>query len=83
MKQLNLFQLAQGMKQESPASGNREVQHYVERGLKTTKLKGKSQVPCCRSLTQITKQLAFELYEPTCGNSKQPPNSGASSEIKP
>jgi len=39
--------------------------------------------PCCRFPIQITEQLAFEFYEPTCGNSKQPSTSEALSEIKP
>ena len=70
-------------KQKSLASGNSEVHQFVEGEAKSTRLKGKSQVPCCRSPIEITEQLAFEFYEPTCGNSKRPSTSGASSEIKP
>jgi len=45
--------------------------------------KSKFHDPCCRCPIQITEQLAFEFYEPTCGNSKQPSPSGTSSEVKP
>ena len=71
------------MKQESAPSGNREVHHFVEKNVKTTNLKSKIQVPRCRSPIQITEQLEFDFYEPTCGNSKQPSTLGAFSQAKP
>jgi hypothetical protein len=71
------------MKLKSPASGNSYVHNHVEREVKTTRLKGKSQAPCCRSPVQITEQLAFEFDMPNCSNAPQPSTSRASSQTKP
>jgi len=55
----------------------------VESGVNKKGSKSKFHDPCCHRPSQIKKQLAFEFYEPTCGNSKQPSTSGTSSEVKP
>ncbi len=62
---------------------NRVRKRTVESGANKKGSKSKFHDPCCRCPIQITEQLAFEFYEPTCGNSKQPSPSGTSSEVKP
>ncbi len=61
----------------------RDQHEKVESGANKKGSKSKFHDPCCRCPIQITEQLAFEFYEPTCGNSKQPSPSGTSSEVKP
>jgi len=51
-----------------PACGNSK-QPSTSGDIKTTKLKGKNQVPCCRSPIQIPEQLVFEFYKLTIGKS--------------
>jgi hypothetical protein len=61
-----------------PTYGNSK-QPSTSRDIKTKNLKGKIQVPRCRSSIEITEQLVFEFDEPICGNIQQSPTSGASS----